>query len=155
MWFIVESASLDLSHLTMPRSPPRNYLEEYKANIKFTDSVLSVCNQGILSRDPRSKWDWMVKLWPTLYVTTWVLIYVGLIIQQDAGLEIISQYIWCLMAIWQAQVKLITGLLLSDKIQVLLKWCEGNYTIKYKPSYQRIVDNVFEKTNTFIAMCIR
>lgn len=134
----------------------RNYLEEYQRNIKLTNLLLKPLNQEIWKPVNVSSVFGLIRhFWPIWYITAWVMFYTYLIFNERAGLAIISEQIWCLMSILQTLTKLVNGYLQKGKIRVLMKWCEENYTIKHKPEYQVIVNNVFEKTNIYIAMSIR
>lgn len=59
------------------------------------------------------------------------------------------------MSVMQMVVKRINGEVQADKIKDLLKWCEDVYTTKYKPEYQKIVNEIFKSTNLLIYLCIR
>lgn len=59
------------------------------------------------------------------------------------------------MSVMQMVVKRINGEVQVERIHELLKWCEDIYTTKYKPEYQRIVNEIFKTTNLLIYLCIR
>lgn len=132
------------------------FLAEFKSNIRLTDILLSQLNQGILNpKNPKSVIVWTLQRWPMWYVASWITFYLYLIFGERAGLVNISEQIWCLMTISQVLVKIINHLLQSDKVKDILRWCEGIYTTQYKPEYQVVVESVFQKTNSFIGLCIR
>lgn len=134
----------------------RNYLEEYRGNIKFTNTLLWPINQGIFkSVPPTTILGLVVYLWPIWYNCIWILYYSYLIFAEKADLLIVCEQIWCLMTIVQLMAKLLNGLIQNAKLQQLMKWCEENYTTKYKTQYEGTVNNVFDKTNIYISLCIR
>lgn len=134
----------------------RNFLEEFQSNQRLTNLLLKPLNQEIWKnvKTPNIIAG-IVHFWPIWYNSLWSAFYVYLIFAERAGLAIISEQIWCLMSILQTLVKLVNGLLQNGKLRVLMKWCEENYTTKYRPEYQGIVDKVFEKYNIYIAMAMR
>lgn len=134
----------------------RNYLDEYHINIRFTNSLLKIIAQStIKSVYPTTVLGWVVDLWPIWYNGFWILYYVYLIFAERAGLAIVCEQIWCLMTIIQSLTKVLNALAQKGTLKWLLKWCEEVYTTKHKEEYQGIVNNVFEKTNIYIHMCIR
>lgn len=134
----------------------RNYLDEFKGNIRLTDLFLRGIKQDLVKPvKPKGIFSVIWQNWPLCYITGWVIFYLYLIFGERAGLVNISEQIWCLMSVSQVLVKLLNRLMQSDKMTEILRWCEGLYTAKYKPEYRVIVFGVFEKTNSFIGLCIR
>lgn len=146
-----------------PLNTMSNYLKEYHRIVQLTDTFLTPVRQGVLISSQNNikahkKDGFICRLLnggPILYISLWVGIYVYCIFGEHAGLEIVSEQLWCLMSITQILAKLINGVVQRDKLKELLGWCEGNYTFAYRKEYKAIVNGVFEKANTVISFCCR
>lgn len=120
------------------------------------DRYLTFLNQSLLNpADPKTLFQWVVNLFPIIYVSLWVAFYTYLMVAERAGLDLIAQQIWVYMSIIQMLVKLLNGVLQTDKFKELIGWCESAYTTKFKPEYQVIFNKIFEKTNGTIALFFR
>lgn len=134
------------------------YLQEHKRNIVLIDTILRPLNQGFLNPiRPKRLVGWIVHTWQIWYCSSWLAFYIYLIFGhgKKAGLELISQQIWCSMSVMQLVAKLFNGVFQMRKLQDLFKWCEECYTMKYRPEYVDIVTGVFARTNAYITICIR
>lgn len=133
-------------------------LEEFRRNVVFIDKLLRPINQGFLNPiRPTTLRGWFVHVWPIWYGSMWVVIYWYLILVhgKQAGLTLISQQIWTVMALMQFVAKLVNGVFQVRKLQELFKWCENCYTMDYHTDVKVAVNGVFRKTNTYISTCIR
>lgn len=134
----------------------RNYAQEYQANIKLLDSFLAPFHQGILTPDKSKGLAWLLHLWPLWYSFLWIIFYAYLILVHTAGPEIVSQQMLSMFCIVQLAAKQLNAKWQVGCLKKLLKWCEEVYTGQLsKVEYQRVVDRVFEETNSTIRTCIR
>lgn len=135
------------------------YLAEYRDNIQLIDRLMWPLNQNFLkpSWKPKNKVLRFLYAWQIWYGCTWIGVYIYLIVCHGklAGMEIISQQIWCVMSVMQMEAKIINGWLQKDKLMRLLKWCEDLYTMDYGKEYAKVVLDVFAKTNRTITFCVR
>lgn len=175
---VLHSFSLPASHSVL--STMTNYVDSFYRNMAFAETLLSPMNQSLKGsvKHPNIL-KRVLTLWPIWYCGSWVLFLSILIFTQNAGLEvtqifpsrnypeiqvifnvsyffkIISEQIYVVMSVMQMVVKRINGEVQVERIHELLKWCEDIYTTKYKPEYQRIVNEIFKTTNLLIYLCIR
>lgn len=133
------------------------FLIKYRKNVVLIDTFLRVVNQGFLKPiRPKTILGWFRHIWPIWYCSIWLAFYTYLIFAEgkQAGLELVSQQIWCMMCVAQLLAKLINGVLQVKKLQDLFKWCEECYTIPYE-EYEKVVLDLYEKRDGYITICIR
>lgn len=133
------------------------FLIQHRQNVVLIDIILRINNQGFLKPvRPTSILGWVRHTWPIWYLSIWLTGYMYLIFGhgKKAGLELVSQQIWCAMTVAQVMTKLINGSLQVEKLQDLFKWCEECYTMSYG-EYEKVVLELYEKRDKYITMCIR
>lgn len=132
--------------------------KQFQSNIQLIDHLMWPLNQNFLhSVKPKSILGWFGHLWPIWYGCTWIVVYMYLIGAhgKQAGIEMVSQQIWCVMAVIQMEAKIINGLFQKQKLLELFDWCEHCYTMDYRSEYARVVRDMFTKTDGHITWCIR
>lgn len=135
----------------------RNYTEEFHANIKLLDYFLAIFHQGIFQNQTRTK-NLLIRLWqlwPLWYSSLWITFYAYLILGETAGPEIVSQQILSMFCVVQLLAKQINAKCQGTRLRKLVQWCEDVYVVKLPEKYQKVVDDVFEETNSTITTCIR
>lgn len=133
------------------------FLVQYQRVVVIIDRLLRLVNQGFVQPvRPTSIFGWFRHIWPIWYACIWLVIYTYLIFGhgKQAGLELVSQQIWCMMCVVQVTAKLTNGVLQVEKLQDLFKWCEECYTMDYQ-EYTDIVISVFEKTHSNVMTALR